>query len=306
MVVLLPVLAFGLRAYPKSRTRGYYGKERDRPSAFFPSPGVAALAAPRGETFRPPRMSFSRNAPTLETLDQPMDDSSPLPPSLPLPPLPSEGGAAVDPELVRLGAPPRRARTVALCLMALTGLVAVVLAAWLVSDVRYALRPSSPDDVGDLNVLTPLPTMKDTFVQGEAVLGSAGGLQYVRAFEEDSFRLAPLRDNPRIWVELRVPDGVAPSTATGTLAPTDGVRLIPPTSFVGRFVPLSDAGLRYRGLAASVRRATGVDLAADTWILVDGATPHGSTWALPLAALLCAFALWNLAYFLRIARRIAR
>jgi hypothetical protein len=179
-----------------------------------------------------------------------------------------------------------------LALMGLTAVLAIALALWLKGEVRYALATNEPRDLGDLTALVPSPTMKDTFVQGEGTLGTVGAVRYERPLERDSFRLAPVAGNRRIWVELRVPEG------------TEGPKFAPPTTFVGRLVPVSDAGLRYRGLAAEVRSAAGVDLGTDPWILVDSSTPFGARWALLLAALLCAFAVWNLAAMVRIARPV--
>lgn len=197
-----------------------------------------------------------------------------------------------DPELVALPAPPRRERTVSLVLMAITAVVAALMAWALRGEVAYALASSEPADLGSFTGVSPGPDLANAFVRGTALLGTTGAIRYERPLESDSFRLAPVAANPHVWVEMRVPEG------------NEGPRFVPPTTFVGRLVPLASAGLRHRGIAASIRALTGVEVPKDAWLLVDGAAPASSRWAIPLAALFAFFAAWNVAQLVRLARPV--
>jgi hypothetical protein len=211
------------------------------------------------------------------------------PPTAPEMPLTSP--SEVDPGLLSLPAPPRRERTLSVVLMAITALASIAMTLALRSEVRYALAPGSPVDLGDLTASPPSsPELENAFVRASGLLGSAGAMRYERPLEGDSFRLAPIAGNPRVWVEMRVPEGA------------EGPRFVPPTTFAGRLVPMRSAGLRHRGLARSVRDVTGAEVPEEAWLLVDGAAPASSRWAVPLVALFAIFALYNLASIARIVR----
>jgi hypothetical protein len=158
--------------------------------------------------------------------------------------------------------------------LAITALLSALLAASLGGEVRYALAPTEPTDLGELAALAPDASLADRLVRGTALLGTSGAIRFSRPLERDTFRLAPVAGTGRVWVELRVPEGA------------EGPRFVPPTSFVGRLVPMREAGLRHRGLGETVREATGQSPAPDAWLLVDGAVPASSRWAIALVALL--------------------
>ncbi len=124
------------------------------------------------------------------------------------------------------------------------------------------------------------------------MLGSSGAIRYARPLEGDSFRLQPVAGNRRLWVEIRVPEGM------------EGPRFVPPSSFAGRLVPFDQAGIRHAGLRRSVLQETGVQVPSDAWLLVDGASPRASRWAVALAALFGFFAVWNLVNVVRILRPV--
>jgi hypothetical protein len=200
--------------------------------------------------------------------------------------------SAVDPELAVLPRPPRFERLVSVALMIATAILAGVLAVGLSGDVRYALASSEPDDIGDLAHWVPQADMSNRFVRATGRLASAGAIRYDRPLERDSFRLAPVAGNDKMWVEMRVPDGAEP--------------FVPPTTLVGRLVPFQGAAFRYRGLGRSVQEVTGATLAPDAWVLVDGATPTSSRWTVALAALLVVFAGYSLLTIARIVRPVRR
>jgi len=176
--------------------------------------------------------------------------------------------------------------------MLVTGFFALMMTVALAGDVRYALASAAPYDVGELRHFVPDPNLSNRFVQGTGLLSAARAIRYERPMERDSFRLAPLTGNDKIWVEMRVPDG------------TESARFVPPSTFVGRLVPLGSAAFRYRGLRRSIQELTGTDVPADAWVLVDGATPTSSRWTVALALLFAAFAAYNLVTIARIVRPV--
>lgn len=190
----------------------------------------------------------------------------------------------LDPDLAELPRPRRPARGVTLAVLALTALAAALLLFALRADVRYALRGGPPRDLGEL-VHAEAGFSPGEWVRGAGLLAGTGAIRYGRVLERDTFRLAPLAGSDRLWVEVRVPEGM------------ESPRFVPPTSFVGRLERFRDAGLRHAGLAAEVSRATGARVPADAWLLVDGEGPGDLRWALALVAVLAgfaAFALWGL------------
>lgn len=198
-----------------------------------------------------------------------------------------------DPELIALPAPPKRERALTVATMCFTSVAAVLLAFSLRSEASYALTSGTPTDLGDLAQLgAPQPATANHYVRGAGNLGTQGAIRYGRAAESDSFRLAPVAGNDKLWVEIRVPEGF------------EGPRFIPPSSFAGRLVPLSQAGLRHSGLGASVSERTGVSMPEDAWILIDGSSPRASRWALALSIVFSSFALWNVIGIARLLMRV--
>ena len=197
----------------------------------------------------------------------------------------SEG--LVDPELLALPQPPRNGRTLSLVLMSVTALFAIVLSAGLFGDVRYALSSSEPDDVGSLASLVPGPGTSNRLVKAEGALEPSAAIRYDRLLENGSFEIAPVAGNRKIWVEMRVADGLA--------------ELPPATTFVGRLVALDSIAFRIRSFWMAARVAPE---AAGAWVLLDGATPASFRWALALFALLALFAGYNLAMIARIVRPV--
>jgi hypothetical protein len=135
-------------------------------------------------------------------------------------------------------------------------------------------------EVGALVSFVPGSEHANEYVRATGGLGAASSIRFGRAGETDTFRLAPVAGNPSVWVEFRVPAGL------------DGPRFVPPMSFAGRLVPLREAGPRHLGLASAIARELGRAVPPDAWLLVDGATPTASRWALALSALLTLFGGW--------------
>jgi hypothetical protein len=176
--------------------------------------------------------------------------------------------------------------------MALTALFSLFLVAGLGGDVSYTLSNADPSDVGSLGSFQPAPSMRNRFVRGQGVVTASEAIRYERVFEEGAFELVPVVGERRIWVEMRVAD-------------RDGaLKLAPPTTFVGRLLPLQSALFRLRGLRIAMTDRLAGATTKDAWVLVDGATPASLRWTLALAALLTAFAAYNLVMIGRMVRPI--
>jgi len=196
-----------------------------------------------------------------------------------------------DPELLALPAPPKKERALTVVLMVLTACAAALVAWMLRGEAAYAFSSGEPAEVGDLAAFRPGDQLRNHYVSGVGSLGASGAIRYGRAAEGDSFRLAPVAGNDRLWIEIRVPEGF------------EGPRFIPPSSFAGRLVPLNKSGLRHASLGQGVER-TGVSIPEDAWILVDGSSPRASRWAAGLCALFICFSLWNLVSVVRLLGRV--
>jgi hypothetical protein len=205
---------------------------------------------------------------------------------------PSIDAATPDPDLIALPAPPKGERTVTVVMMLITAGLALWMVLALFAETRYALTPGTPSDVGDLATLRPTADMANRYTRATGLLGTAGAIRYGRAAEGDSFRLAPIAGNPKIWVEIRVPEGF------------EGPRFVPPTSFAGRLVPFEEAGIRHAFLRKAVSDQTDAEVPADAWLLIEGSSPRASRWAVALAALFVGFAGWNLVGVARLLRRV--
>lgn len=175
--------------------------------------------------------------------------------------------------------------------MSVTALVALAMAWTLSGEAAYSLEAGPPKDLGNLSELQPSAALANTWVHGEALLGSSQAIRYHRPLESDSYRLAPVAGNDKIWVQIRVPEGM------------EGPRFVPPTSFVGRFVPVGSAGLRHSGLDDAVESAGAGKMPADAWLLVDAEAPSTTRWAIGLVVMFIGFAAFNLYGLTRLLRR---
>ena len=200
-------------------------------------------------------------------------------------------GLAEDPELLALPAPPKRERTATVILMVITALAALTMVILLRQEAQYALTAGAPMDVGELSELDVGGDVDNRYVRANGLLGTTGAIRYGRAAEGDSFRLAPVAGHPKVWVEIRVPEGF------------EGPRYVPPLAFAGRLVPLNEAGIRHVGLRHAVAKNSGAQVPPDAWVLIDGSSPRASRWALALAALFFGFAVWNIIGVLRLLGR---
>ena len=213
-------------------------------------------------------------------------------PTLTAPHSPQLDAAGQDPDLVALPAPPKGERTVTVLMMGLTAIAAGWMSLLLLGEARYALTPKQLTDVADLATLSPTADLDNRYVRATGLLGTTGAIRYGRAAEGDSFRLAPVAGNNKIWVEIRVPEGF------------EGPRFVPPTNFAGRLVPFEKAGIRHARLPESVRAQTEQQVPENAWVLIDGSSPRASRWAVALVVLFIGFFLWNAAAIARVLGRV--
>jgi hypothetical protein len=216
------------------------------------------------------------------------DAPAPTPMQAPL----SDGEPHPDQDLIALPAPPRQERVLTVVLMLATAVASLAMLWALRGEVAYALSARAPLELGELGQAAPTAGLKNRYVRATGLLSSGRAIRYERPMEGDSFRLAPLASNPGVWVEIRVPEGM------------EGPKFAPPTTFVGRLVPFSEAGIRHVGLAQSVAEAGGGEIPAGSWLLVDGASPRASRWAIALGALLAYFVGWNALGVFRLVRKV--
>lgn len=187
---------------------------------------------------------------------------------------------ALDPDLEALPEPRRPWRRTTLVTMALTVLAALWVAWALAPLARYAAALGPPQEVGDLTHVQLSAGVENAWVHAVGAMGQRG-IEYRRPLDPDRFRLVQADQAPRVWVELRIPKEL------------EADRYVPPNSFVGRLVPLDQAGLRHRAIAGAVGSALGHPPASDTWVLVDGETPASMRWAIGLVLLFVSFAAFN-------------
>jgi len=195
----------------------------------------------------------------------------------------------IDPELEALPEPRRPFRRLTLGTMALTALASSYLALQLLPLVSYAARGGAPVELGALTGVQQYEKSGGAWVHATGVL-AARGVEYRRPLDSDRYRIVQVDDDPRMWVELRIPKEIEPE------------HYVAPNSFVGRLTPLRRAGIRHAALPEAIESALGKPPPSDAWLLVDGESPASTRWAAALSALLVAFSafnLWGLVHLLR-------
>jgi hypothetical protein len=217
-----------------------------------------------------------------------MSDAEPSQPALPaLPP------GEPDADLEALPAPRRPWRKLTLSVMSLTLLGSLGLLVALGGELSFSFRGGSPRAVGELATFKPGASDANTWVQGEGELQVQEAVAYRRPLESDSYRLSRVSGADKLWVQVRVPyDDADPEHR----------RFVPPTSFVGRLVPLERGGLRLSQLKSAVAEAGRPALPSDAWLLIDGEAPATTRWTLGLGLLLLGFAAFNLFGLVRLLR----
>jgi hypothetical protein len=210
-------------------------------------------------------------------------------PPLPAPPETGEADADLD----ALPPPRRPWRRLTLGVMGLTLLGSLGLLIALSGELAFSFKSGSPRGVGELSAFHPSSRDANAWVQGEGALEAQDAVAYRRPLESDSYRLSRVSGADKLWVQVRVPwDDDDP----------DHKRFVPPSSFVGRLVPLARGGLRLSQLEGAVAEAGRPALPSDAWLLVDGEAPATTRWTLGVGMLLLGFAAFNLFGLVRLLR----
>jgi hypothetical protein len=203
--------------------------------------------------------------------------------------------AASDHDLEALPAPRRPWRRATLAALTLSALGSLVLAFELRGEALFAVESGPPADLGELSQFHPAPKQANTWVRGEGTLRADGAVHYARPLEQDTYRLAQVDGNDKLWVQVGVPDD--PSDP-------EGAHFVPPTSFVGRLIPVANAGIRHSVVRAAVSDAWQGKVPDDAWLLVDGEAPHTTRWALGLVGLFLGFAAFNLVGLAKLTQKV--
>ncbi len=199
---------------------------------------------------------------------------------------------ATDPELEALPEPRRPWRKLTISVLTVTALASLAMIWALRGEVLYSLRNGPPTQLGNLETVELRQDLANRWVQGTGQLDTKGAIRYSRPLESDTFRLAPLVGRPGLRVEIRVPAGL------------EGPHFVAPSSFVGRLVPISRAGLRHKSLGAEVKATAGEPVPSGAWLLVDGESPAELRWAVGLVGLFLAFFAFNAYGLYRIVRPV--
>jgi hypothetical protein len=201
-----------------------------------------------------------------------------------------------DADLEALPPPRRPWRRLTLSVMSITLLASLGLVLALRGELSFSLWTKSPVGVGELSRFAPQTRDANAWVQGEGELEIQGAVAYRRPLESDSYRLARVNGAHDLWVQVRVPsDDDDPNHK----------RFVPPTTFVGRLVPATQAGIRLSWLDDAIAHAGRPPLPNGAWILIDGEAPSTTRWTLGLAAMLVGFAGFNLFGLRRLLRPAA-
>jgi hypothetical protein len=160
----------------------------------------------------------------------------------------------------------------------------------------FALEGGPPIDLGELSQFHASTRNANTWVHGSGTLRADGAVRYARPLEQDSYRLARVDGNDKLWVQVNVPDDATDP---------DGAHFVPPTSFVGRLIPVNRAGIRHSVVRAAVGDAWQGTVPDDAWLLVDGEAPITTRWALALCGLFLCFATFNLLGIAKLTQRVS-
>ncbi|MEI9950383.1 MAG: hypothetical protein WDO74_15730 [Pseudomonadota bacterium] len=210
-----------------------------------------------------------------------------------------------DLDLEALPAPRRPWRRATLAALALSALGSLALAFELRGEAVFALESGPPVDLGELSQFHPSSppsgiakrvTHANTWVHGTGALRADGAVRYARPLEDDTYRLAQVEGNDKLWVQVSVPDDPADP---------EGAHFVAPTSFVGRLIPVSRAGIRHGMVRAAVSDAWQGKVTDDAWLLVDGEAPKTTRWALGLCGLFLGFATFSLIGLAKLTQKVS-
>jgi len=201
-----------------------------------------------------------------------------------------------DLDLEALPAPRRPWRRATLLALALSAIGSLALAFELRGEAVFALESGPPVDLGELSQIQLASAHANTWVHGNGTLRADGAVRYARPLEDDTYRLAQVEGNDKLWVQVSVPDDPADP---------EGAHFVAPTSFVGRLIPVSRAGIRHGMVRAAVSDAWQGKVRDDAWLLVDGEAPQTTRWALGLCGLFLGFATFSLIGLAKLTQKVS-
>ena len=201
-----------------------------------------------------------------------------------------------DLDLEALPAPRRPWRRATLAALSLSALGSLALAFALRGEAVFALESGPPVDLGELAQFHGSSAHVNTWVHGTGALRADGAVRYARPLERDTYRLAQVEGNDKLWVQVSVPEDPADP---------EGAHFVAPTSFVGRLIPVSRAGIRHGMVRAAVSDAWQGKVTDDAWLLVDGEAPKTTRWALALCGLFLGFATFSLIWLAKLTQKVS-
>lgn len=197
-------------------------------------------------------------------------------------------GDAVDPELLALPAPPRGRRMVALVSMALVAVAALAFALSLRHDIAYFFSDGETIALGDVQALDPARLAPNTTVRIEGTPMISRAARYRRVLTGERRVVFPLAGQRTVYVETE-----------------DTPAALGHATFTGRLVTFSQLGGRMDAVERYLDAGLGLPVSGDSFLVVSGASPSGSAWAVLAALFAVLIMLLDVVLILRWFRPIA-
>lgn len=182
-------------------------------------------------------------------------------------------GAALDPELLALAAPPRTQRLAALTVMAAAVVAMLALILSLRGEMAYALQSNRPVDLGPARKLAPSRVTPNQYVRLSGVPGIARAVRFRRGLGA-TYQIFPLVEQHGVFVQ----------------APDTGGESFVQAEYTGRLTTFGSLGRRYAQLAETMREEAGLTVNDESLVLLLGEQPGDYTWTWLVLVLCLGFA----------------
>ncbi len=199
---------------------------------------------------------------------------------------PSAAASDVDPELLRLPAPPRARRLVTMTVMALVVAAALALVASLRTDVTYFFSSSTAVDLGDARLVDPARLTSNAYVRIEGTPMAAGTVRYSRILGGDDYEVFPLAGQRVVFVQL-------------PLSGRKDMRTSSRRDFAGRLLTFGQLGGRFATVRRYLARRMHMPVSSESFLVLADEPPQSYGWALLLAALCLLFVAVDVVLLLR-------
>jgi hypothetical protein len=176
-------------------------------------------------------------------------------------------------------------------LLSAISVVSLALATQFVDDVRYAMSPATPFDLGAGISASPEAVGANRWVILRGSASMAGAVTYSRPLAPGQHLVFPVA-------------GRDTTTPFYVQVSQDNADALTRGEFQGRLIPFDAAGGRYARVGHFLHDNFNRAVNNQTWLLVDGATPRASMWAPFVVTLLVALALSNALLLTRLLRRV--